>query len=68
MTLLFNLVFESSGHFVCLLSSNSFATLQNDLLIHVNHTNIIMHVLTNETQYYEYTDFKFHTFDIKIHP
>ena len=66
MPLLFNLLFESSGHSVCLLSSNTFATLQNVLLIHIKHTNIVMHVLPNKTQYY--TDFTFHIFDIKIHP
>ena len=64
MSLLFSLLFESNGHFMCLLSPNSFATLQNVLLIHVKHTNIAMHVLTNETQYH--TDFTFHTFDIII--
>ena len=49
---------------MCLVSSSRFASLQTVLLIHVKHTNIEIHVLTNDTQYY--TDLTFPIFDTTL--
>ena len=50
---------------VCLSSSYSFAIMQNVLLMLVKHTDIVIHVLTNETKYH--TGFTFRVSIFNFH-